>query len=110
MSNPDRSRLSWVFAALVGVSAVALLHATAPVGATDDHDRVRALRHSGDIIPLADLLNRGELSGMRVLEAELEDEDGRLIYELELLDQDGRVHKREFDAASGKPLDNRGAD
>ncbi len=104
MSEQTRRHLSWIFVGLTAVSAATLFTLGAPVGASDDHDEVRELRHGGDILPLTELLGRAELSGMRVLEAELEREQGRLVYELELLDADGRVHERLFDAATGQPL------
>lgn len=104
MSEQTRGYLSWVFVGLIAVSAATLFTLGAPVGASEDHDEVRALRHGGDILPLAELLGRPELSGMRVLEAELERKQGRLVYELELLDAEGRVHERLFDAATGQPL------
>ena len=110
MSEARKARVSWLFVALIGAAAVTLFSGVWPVGASDDHDRVRELRQGGDIVPLAELLARAELNGLRVLEAELEDEDGRLVYELQLLDEAGRVHERYFDAASGHPLEERAED
>lgn len=104
MSEQTRTRLSWLFVGLTAISAAMLFTLGAPVGASNDHEEARKLRHGGDILPLTELLDRAELSGMRVLEAELEREQGRLVYELELLDADGRVHERLFDAATGQPL------
>ena len=105
MSETGKNRLSWVFVALIGLSAAALFYGDAPAGASDDHEAAQALRQGGDIRPLSELLAREELAGMRVLEAELEREHGVLVYELELLDAAGRVHDRYYDAASGEPLD-----
>ena len=104
MSEQTRARLSWLFVGLTAIAAAMLFTQGATVGASDDHEVARELRHGGDILPLTELLERAELSGMRVLEAELEREHGRLVYELELLDADGRVHERLFDAATGQPL------
>ncbi|MCB1774297.1 MAG: hypothetical protein KDI88_11825 [Gammaproteobacteria bacterium] len=75
------------------------------VGASDDHDTARQLRSEGNIVPLRELLQHPALADQRVLEAELERENGRLVYELELLDASGRVRERYFDATTGQPLD-----
>lgn len=100
--------LTWSFVAMIGLAGSMLLYGGAPAGASNDHEVARALRDGGDILPLSQLLAREEISGMRVLEAELEYEDGRAVYELELLDSDGRVRERYFDASTGEPLDNFG--
>ena len=68
-------------------------------------DMICDLRDGGEILPLAALLERPELREMRVIEAELEREYGRVVYELEILSQDGRVYERYFDATTGEPLD-----
>ena len=41
----------------------------------------------------------------RMLEAELEFEEGRYIYEIEIVTRDGRVMELEYDGASGKLID-----
>ena len=104
MSETNGIRLSWVFVAVALISGAALLYDVAPAGASDDHDDARELMASGEVMPLADLLARPELEGLRVLEAALEREHGRMVYELELLDPTGRVDKRYYDATSGEPL------
>lgn len=104
MFETDKTRLSWVFVALAGLTVAALFFGGPPAGASDDHDAAQALRQGGETRPLSEILAREELAGMRVLEAELEREHGRLVYELELLDQAGRVHERYYDAATGEPL------
>lgn len=110
MSELGSTRLSWLFIAMALASAVALFQGGRPAVAGDDHDEVRELRHAGDIIPLSDLMGRPELSGHRVLEAELEREHDRLVYELELLDGTGRVHELYYDAVTGQPLGGSGED
>jgi uncharacterized membrane protein YkoI len=79
--------------------------------ADDDHQRARELVQSGAILPLEkvlkDRLNNGH---WRLLEAELEEEDGRLIYEIELLDEQGRVWELEYDARTGHLLEQEGED
>jgi uncharacterized membrane protein YkoI len=93
-----------LFVALLFGVALVLFGGGPPPGAADDHEQARALRRDGDILPLAEVLRRPELAGLRVLEAELEREHDRLVYELELLDGQGRVQERYFDARTGQPL------
>lgn len=104
MSETKQSRLAWVFVGLIGIAALTLFSAGGPVGASGDHDEAHELRRSGDVMPLAQLLEQADLGGLRIIEADLEREHGTLVYELELLDDTGRVHKRHFDAVSGSPL------
>ena len=102
MLNFTKSRFSWLFVTLIGVSAAVLLIGGVPAAKSSDHGLVKELRAGGEILPLVDLLQREELIGLRILEAELEREDGRLVYELELLDESGRVYEQYYDAVSGQ--------
>jgi uncharacterized membrane protein YkoI len=104
MSESTNHRLAVSFSALIGLSALLFLYGTTGVDASNDHDAAQLMRQSGEIMPLVRLLQRPELAEYRVIEAELEREDGRLVYELELLDSQGRVFERYFDARSGEPL------
>jgi uncharacterized membrane protein YkoI len=73
--------------------------------ADDDHERARELVKSGEIMPLEQLLQNivNKDSGkLRLLEAELENKSGRLVYELELVDEQGVVRERLFDAKTGE--------
>lgn len=72
--------------------------------ASDVHDLVRQLRENDQIIGLSELIRHAGLQDVRILEAELESEYGRLVYELEFLDQHGRVYEQYFDATNGQPL------
>jgi uncharacterized membrane protein YkoI len=75
--------------------------------ATDlDHDDALELRRRGELLPLETLLAavRQRHPGATLLEAELEDEDGRIVYELEILTRSGQVRELEFDARSGDLL------
>ena len=103
MSERGSTRLSWLFVALLAIAA-AVIFQGGPTALADDHDKAQELRGAGEIISLAELLRRPELAGQRVIEAELEDEHGRLVYELELLGDDGRVEERYYDAVSGQLL------
>jgi uncharacterized membrane protein YkoI len=79
--------------------------------ADDDHERARELVKSGEIIPLNQLLQQVINTGsgkFRLLEAELDNESGRLIYELEIVDEHGVVMELLFDAKTGKLLDEKG--
>lgn len=79
--------------------------AISPAWADSDHDRVRRAVEEGRILPLKDILARCEARHPgQLLEAELEDEHGALIYELKVLGADGRVVKLYFDAGTGELL------
>ena len=105
MSEKAAMRLSWVFVGVVAITALVLFGSGVPASEDDDHERAESYRRSGEIVPLSQLLQRSELAGQRILEAELEDEHGRLVYELEILHSDGRVTERYYDAATGEPID-----
>lgn len=89
---------------------IALLAALTPADARagrkdDDHDRARAAVQAGEAMPLSTLLQRLQRTHPgRVLELELEREDGRWIYEVKLLQPDGRLLKLEVDAATAQVL------
>lgn len=73
-----------------------------PARASDDHEAARALVESGDILPLETILDAAtQRFPGRLLEAELEREDGALVYELEILTEQGRVLELQFDARDG---------
>ncbi|MBG7609839.1 MAG: PepSY domain-containing protein [Anaerolineae bacterium] len=77
------------------------------VCADEDHERARELVSRGEIIALEQLMqqiiNKHE-GKLRLLEAELEDKSGRLVYELELVDEKGLVRELLFDAKTGEAL------
>lgn len=107
MSEKLKNRMPMLFSLLVAVAALFLFGGVSLVGASDDHDTARLMRSEGNIMPLRELLQHPALVDQRVLEAELERENGKLVYELELLDPSGRVTERYFDATTGQPLDYR---
>lgn len=86
--------------ALVLLLSVAV--AASPALADGDHERARAALQRGEIVPLRTILERAEreVPG-RLLEAELEEEGGRLVYEIKLLGADGRVVELLYDARDG---------
>jgi len=69
----------------------------------DDHGRALQLRQMGEILPLEKILaiSRTQVEG-HILEVELEQEHGTMIYEIEILDHQGRVWELKFDAANGE--------
>lgn len=90
-----------------GVLVCGLFAVAATAFATDiGPDAARHLRQQGAILPLADIVEAltAERPG-RVLETELEHDDGRYVYEIELLGNDGHVYEFEIDAATGRQLD-----
>lgn len=77
-----------------------------PAQADDDHERAREAVRRGELLPLERILALHPLRpGERLLEVEVERDNGRWEYELELLGADGRVREIEVDGASGALLD-----
>jgi len=73
--------------------------------ADDDMERVRELRETESILPLSDILaTAAKQYPGTVLEVELEEEHGQIIYEIELLGRDHKIHHLEIDARSGRML------
>lgn len=70
-----------------------------------DHDRARAALQSGEVLPLATVLERlrrrdpGEVLGV-----ELEREDGRWVYEIRLLRSGGELVRLDLDARTAEVL------
>lgn len=73
--------------------------------AKPDFEQAREAVERGRILPLAEVLARlHETQPGRVIEVDLDDEDGMMIYEAELATPDGRLIEVEIDAASGRIL------
>ena len=88
-------------------AAIAALLLAAPALAHDlDQNEALRLRQAGVIRPLEQLLQAAlaRYPDARLLEAELEEEDGRYIYEFEILTRDGAVRELELDARDGRLL------
>jgi len=74
-----------------------------------DHERARAALESGEILPLSALLAEVEARYHgRVIETELERDDGRWTYEFKLLPPSGRIFEVTLDAATGAVVRTRG--
>ncbi|MBF8780901.1 PepSY domain-containing protein [Pseudomonas fulva] len=71
-----------------------------------DQDEALELRREGIILPLERLLESAmaRYPGARLLEAELEKDDGRYEYEVELLTPQGVVREIKLDARTGALL------
>jgi uncharacterized membrane protein YkoI len=73
-------------------------------GEEDDYEQALRLKDSGDILSLQVIVERAERDNTgRLIEAELEDEDGDWVYELEFVDERGHTLKRYYDARTGEP-------
>jgi uncharacterized membrane protein YkoI len=72
----------------------------------DELDRVRDLRAAGKIQAL-DVILQGmpKVAGSRILEVELEEKGGLMVYEIERLEAGGRVREYRFNARSGELID-----
>lgn len=100
---PATPRSGWMLAAAL---LVALGGGGSALGRDLEQDDVLRLREQGAVLPLEQLLQRAfaRHPGARLLEVELEEEDGVLVYELELVVAGGTVRELEFDAADGRLL------
>lgn len=88
---------------------LAPLLAATPAVARRDHERAREALESGEIRPLSALLAEIEARyDGRVIETELERDDGRWIYEFKLLPPSGRIFEVEVDAATGAVIKTKG--
>jgi len=94
------------------VLALALLLALAPYALAQDrrdHERARVALEAGEIRPLAELLGDIERRFRgRVIEADLDRDDGQWLYEFKILPPNGRMFVIEVDAATGALLRSRG--
>ncbi len=88
-----------VFLALAALSNPTLL------SGDDDHDRAREAVMSGRVLSLRAVLKvmESEFVG-QVLDVELEDDDGEIVYEIELLAPGGRKIDLVYDAQTGQLL------
>ncbi|NEX22564.1 peptidase M4 [Thiorhodococcus mannitoliphagus] len=87
-------------ASTIGIIALLLTARLAADGPLD-HDDVKRLRESGQILPMSQVLEAAyRLQPGQLVEAELEREDDGYHYEIKILDAAGQIHELELDAAS----------
>lgn len=80
--------------------------AAPPARADDDHERARRAVQRGEILPLEEILRRLPLAAdERLLEVEVERDDGLWIYEIEVVSPAGRVREFEVDARDGRVIE-----
>lgn len=86
--------------------------ALAPQARDLDQDEALQLRRSGELLPFEAVLAIAfeRYPGASLLEAELEQEDGRYLYELELLTRENGVRELEIDARNGAVLQDEAED
>lgn len=71
----------------------------------DDHDFAKRALEQGRALPLADIIAKiGPQVPGKVIEVELDDDDGALVYDLKVLSPQGRLQEIEVDATTGKIL------
>jgi len=93
------------FSIMTVILALLISNPTQIAQADDDYLEAKRLRERGEIKSLEEILKnvRRAYPG-RILEVELEDEKGRIIYELEILGHDRIVREIHIDARSGELL------
>ena len=93
---------------VIGAIAVLLLTAALlppAMAGEDDQDRVRDLRQQGKILPLSVIVERltAKHPG-RILQVELENENGRRVYEIQMILKGGILRTFHVDAHTGAIL------
>lgn len=69
-------------------------------------DDVQRLRELGEVMPLEKIIEKAlKRQPGRMIEAELEEYGGRLVYEIEVLDEHARVWELLFDVKTGEFLE-----
>jgi uncharacterized membrane protein YkoI len=104
MTKKTKYNLSWVFVAVSLIAGMGIYAGAVPAVVASDHENVREMKLRGDIVGLSELIDKVEAQGMKVLEAEFEHENGKLVYELEVLDKDGWIYEHYYDAVTGELL------
>ena len=84
-----------------------VLGASTPSWADDaDHETARRAVERGELLPLAKILaSASKTHPGRVLDVELERDEGRYLYEIDVLQKDGRVIELTYDGRTGELLE-----
>jgi len=91
------------------LAVFAILATPAAAQERRDHERARAALEAGQIRPLSELLSEVERRFRgRVIEAELELDDGQWLYEIKILPPNGQLFTVDLDAATGALIRSRG--
>lgn len=86
--------------------AILSLLITPALQADNDAEWARLLNQQGKILPLEQIITAAmAVKSGQILETELEEDDGRLVYELEILDEAGQVWELEFDASTAELIE-----
>lgn len=93
-------KIPYLFLVLL-VGTINLLHADDEI----TQEQARLWVEQGVILPLEQILsaNQASLDG-RILDVELEREDGILVYEIKLLNAQGRKYELYLDAVTGQKI------
>lgn len=84
----------------------AMIALSGAAGADDDQDRALEAVERGEILPLAEILAIvDERFGGRVIEIELDRDDGLYVYEMELVSAQGRLYEVYVDATNGQIIE-----
>ena len=87
---------AWIMTLLLMLSASSMAWA-------GDHERARALLEQGEILSLSEIMKQASsrIPG-KILEVELDEEDGLIVYEIEFLSEQGIIMEMVIDARSGR--------
>lgn len=82
---------------------LALSAGTTTAWAVSAEDEMKRLEERGPTISLESVIEKAQARQPgRMIEAEVEELHGRVVYEIEILDDEGRVWELLFDARTGK--------
>lgn len=91
---------------LVAAMLAVIILAAGAGWAEDDHDRARALREAGEILPAVEIIQHAlDRHPGQVFELELVEAQGGYVYEVEILDTDGVLWKLHYDSLTGKLIE-----
>ena len=68
-----------------------------------DHERARALLEQGEILSLSEIMKQADLRVPgKILDVDLEEKDGSIVYEIEFLSDQGVIMEMTVDARTGE--------